>query len=91
MDTFQVTHCGRDKMASISQTTLSLKYVPNGLIDNIAALVQKVAWHRTDDNPLSEAMMVCFAYAYVRHSAAVSCLAKFYRWRDNKRLLIPVH
>ena len=35
---------------------MSLKYVPRGLIDNIAALVQMMAWRRTGDKPLSEAM-----------------------------------
>ena len=37
---------------------ISLKYVPNGLIDFTAALVQIMAWCQTNDNPLSEAMLV---------------------------------
>ena len=34
-----------------------LKYVPWGLIDNMVALAQITAWHRTGDKPLSEAMI----------------------------------
>ena len=37
---------------------ISLKYVPYGLIDNKAALVQIMAWRRRGDKPLSEAMLV---------------------------------
>ena len=35
-----------------------LKFVPNGQINNIPSLVQIMAWRRTGDKPLSEAMMV---------------------------------
>ena len=51
---------------------ISLKYVPWGLIDNMAALAQLMAWHRIGDKPLSVPMLVCFTYAYMRHSAALS-------------------
>ena len=37
---------------------ISLKFVPKGPINNIPALVQKMAWRRPGDKPLSEAMMV---------------------------------
>ena len=37
---------------------ISLKFVPNGPIDNITALVQIMAWRRPGDKPLSEPMMV---------------------------------
>ena len=37
---------------------ISLKYVPLGVIDNMAALVQIKAWHRPGDKPLSEPMVV---------------------------------
>ena len=69
-----VTHWGRDKMAAISQTTRSkrifvnenvrisikksLKFVPNGPVNNILALVQIMAWRRPGDKPLSEPMVV---------------------------------
>ena len=33
---------------------ISLKFVPKGLINNIPALVQIMAWRRTGDKPLSE-------------------------------------
>ena len=36
----------------------SLKFVPQGLINNNWALVQIMAWHRPGDKPLSEPMMV---------------------------------
>ena len=36
----------------------SLKFVPKGLINNIPALVQIMAWHRPGDKPLSEPMLV---------------------------------
>ena len=35
-----------------------LKFVPEGAIDNIPALVEIMAWHRPGDKPLSEPMMV---------------------------------
>ena len=37
---------------------ISLKFVPNGSINNIPALVQIMAWRRPGDKPLSEPMMV---------------------------------
>ena len=37
---------------------ISLKFVPKGPINNIPALVQIMAWCRSGDKPLSEAMMV---------------------------------
>ena len=46
-----------------------LKFVPNGLINNIPALVQKMPWYRPGDNPLSEPM---FTDAYMQHSASMS-------------------
>ena len=37
---------------------ISLKFVPKGLINNIPALVQIMAWRHPGDKPLSEPMMV---------------------------------
>ena len=37
---------------------ISLKFVPEGPINNILALVQIMAWRRPGDKPLSEPMMV---------------------------------
>ena len=37
---------------------ISLKFVPRGPINDIPALVQIMAWHRTGDKPLSETMIV---------------------------------
>ena len=38
--------------------TISLKFVPKGLVKNIPALVQIMAWHWPGNKPLSEPMMV---------------------------------
>ena len=46
--------------------------VPFHLVENIAALVELLAWHRRDNNPLSEPMMVKVADAYMRHLASMS-------------------
>ena len=51
---------------------IALKSVPYGLIDNMAALVQIMAWCLFGTNPLSQAMLVCFNDAYMRHSASMS-------------------
>ena len=48
--------------------TISLKFAPKILIDNIPALVQIMAWRRPGDKPLSEPMMVS-SLTYMRHSA----------------------
>ena len=37
---------------------ISLKFVPKGLINNIPALIQIMAWRRPGDKPLSEPMVV---------------------------------
>ena len=41
-----------------SSIKISLKFVPDGPINNIPALVKMTAWCRTGDKPLSEPMMV---------------------------------
>ena len=46
---------------------ISLKFVPKVLIDNMSALIQVMAWRRTGDKPLPEAMMTQFTDAYMRH------------------------
>ena len=69
----RLTHWGRDKTNAIFQTTfsnrfswmkmyeffikISLKFVSNGLINDIPALVQIMAWRRLGDKPLSEPMI----------------------------------
>ena len=42
---------------------ISLNFVPNGLINNILALVLKMAWRRSGDKPLSEPMVCWRMYA----------------------------
>ena len=51
-----------------------LKYVPKGLINNMAALVQIMAWRQTGDKTVSEAMLVCCTDAYMRYSASMSLM-----------------
>ena len=46
---------------------ISLKFVPNGLIDNKSTLVQGMAWRRIGDKPLPEPMMTQFTDSYMRH------------------------
>ena len=65
-----LTHCLRDKIGTILQTTLSntislmkilikisQKFVPKGPIINTPALVQIMAWHRPGDKSLSGPML----------------------------------
>ena len=42
-----------------------LNFVFKGPINNMPALVQIMAWHRTGDKPLSEPMMSKFIDAYI--------------------------
>ena len=68
-----LTNWGRDKMDAISLTfssafflsenvcipiIISLKFVPEGPINNIPALVEIMAWRRPGDKPLSQPMVV---------------------------------
>ena len=46
---------------------ISLKYVPWGLIDNMSALVQIMAWRRPGYKPLFEPMLIQFTNAYMQH------------------------
>ena len=54
-DTFKRIFINENVRISID---ISLKFVPKGLINNISALVQIMAWSRPGDKPLSEPMMV---------------------------------
>ena len=54
-DTFKRIFMNENFRISIN---ISLKFVPKGLINNIPALVQIMAWRRPGDKPLSEPMMV---------------------------------
>ena len=73
----KLTYWRRDKMAAIFQTTqivlnenmwisigISLKFLPEGLINNIPALVQIIAWCRPGDKPLPEPVMVSYWRIY---------------------------
>ena len=50
----------------------SLKFVPQGPVNNIPALVQIMFWRWTGERPLSEPMMTHFSDAYMRHSASMN-------------------
>ena len=62
-------HFADDMFKSIflNENKISLKYVPWGLIDNISALVQVMAWRRWCDMPLAEPMLTQVTDAYMRH------------------------
>ena len=78
-----LTHPLLDKMAAIQQTTISnsfswmesffisiqisLKFVPNGPIDNFAVLVQVMVWRRTGDKPLPEPILTQSTDSYMQH------------------------
>ena len=51
---------------------LPLHFVPTGPIENILALVQIQAWHRTGDKPLIEAMMSLLADAHMLKLVSIS-------------------
>ena len=51
---------------------ISLKFVHNGRIDNMSALILIMAWRRRGDKPSSEPMMESLTYAYMRHSASLN-------------------
>ena len=54
-DTFKRIFMNENVIISIN---ISLKFVPKGLINNITALVQIMAWRRPGDKPLSDPVMV---------------------------------
>ena len=51
---------------------ISLKFISMGIINNIPALVQTMAWRRPGDKPLSEPIIAYFADAYMTRSASMS-------------------
>ena len=55
-DTFKRIFFNENVSISIK---ISLNFVPKGPINNISVLVQKTAWRRPGDKPLSEPVMVC--------------------------------
>ena len=75
-----LTHLPLDKIVAIladdifkeiflnenGRISISLKFVPKSPINIKSALVQVMAWRRTDDNPLPEPMLAQFTDAYMR-------------------------
>ena len=98
----RLSHWGRDKMATIFAddifkwifsnenvwiaVTISLKFVPEGPINNIPALVQIMAWRWTGDKPLSEPILVCCTDAYMRHLPSLSYCSLELGQNINQRL-----
>ena len=69
----KLTHWGWDKMAVIFHMTLEnvrisnkilLKFVPMGLINNIPALVQIMAWRRTGNKPYLNRWWLVYWHIY---------------------------
>ena len=50
-----------------SSNKISLKYVPWGVISNMSALVQMMAWRQIGYKPLSEPMLTRFTDIYMQH------------------------
>ena len=46
---------------------ISLKFAPQGLVDNNAALVHVIVWRRTGDKPLPGPMLTQFTNSYMWH------------------------
>ena len=62
-------------------TKISLKFVPEGPINNIPSLVQIMAWRRPGDKPLSEPMMVSsLMHICVTRPQWVKCLMRVIIW-----------
>ena len=49
-----------------------MKFVLRGLGNKKLILVQKIAWHQSDDKPLSELRVVLYADAYLHPQATMS-------------------
>ena len=56
----------------IENVWISLKFVPKGVIDNMAALVQIMAWPLISVKPLSEVMLVSWTETYMHYLASMS-------------------
>ena len=75
-DTFKRIFLNQNIRISIE---ISLKFVPNGPINNIPALVQIMAWRRPGDKPLSEPMMVrSLTHICVTRPQWVNCMDSFF-------------
>ena len=46
---------------------MSLKFVPNGPIENKSALVQVMTWRQIGNEPLPKPMLIQFTDAYMQH------------------------
>ena len=64
--------------------TISLEFVPKGLINNNPALVRIMAWRRSGDKPLSEPMMV----SLLTHISVTRPQWVKYSWQSSDRTLL---
>ena len=70
---------------------ISLKFVPNGSINNIPALVQIMVWRRPGDKPLSETMMVRLpTHIYVTRPRWVDLLSPRRCGSDLKNIMLKL-
>ena len=81
----QVTYSNQIKSNQIksnqkSNHKISLKFVPYIQINNITALIQIMAWHRSGNKPLSASMMV----SLLMHV----CITRSQRVKDEKKTII---
>ena len=67
-----------------------MKIVSNGPINNQISLVQKTAWVRKDDEPLSGPTMVGFTNANVHHSASINKAVGTSHYRLFNGVCMPV-
>ena len=64
--------------------TISLEFVPKGLINNNPAMVRTMAWRRSGDKPLSEPMMV----SLLTHISVTRPQWVKYSWQSPDRTLL---
>ena len=67
-DTFKRIFLNENVVISIE---ISLKFIPQGPISYILALLQIMAWCRQGDKPLSEQMIIILL-THIRHSESMS-------------------
>ena len=72
---------------------ISLKFVPNGPINKIPAMVQIMAWRRPADKPLSEPMVVSLpmhiCVARPRWVQIKSREISFWKFAENTAVILP--
>ena len=74
---------------------ISLNFIPKGSIDNIPALVHKMAWCRPGDKPLSEPMMVslrmCICITWLQWVKYCAIDSLSWLWHHEVIYKTPIH